>query len=186
MTSRIIPLILAASIFTLPLTAQSPAPEMQSLAKSFAGEWSLEVHMEPSSEMPGGFTGSGHETWRSGPAGLTLVEEETIAIPGQPMSLLGVLWWDRQANAFHGMECNNFLPYVCDLKGALNDITISWDGKQLVLYEWETHGAKRSLWRESWTDITATSYTQIGESGDGTPGSFHRVMTIHATRPSTH
>ena len=158
---------------------------MQSLAKSLAGEWSLEVHMEPSSEMPGGFTGSGHETWRSGPAGLTLIEEETVAIPGQPMSLLGVLWWDRQANAFHGMECNNFLPYVCDVKGALNDITISWDGKQLVLYEWETHGAKRSLWRESWTNITATSYTQIGESGDGTPGSFHRVMTIHATRPST-
>ena len=185
MTSRIIPLILAACTFTPALTAQSPAPEMQSLAKSLAGEWSLEVHMEPSSEMPGGFTGSGHETWRSGPAGLTLIEEETIAIPRQPMSLLGLLWWDRQANTFHGMECNNFLPYVCDVKGALNDITISWDGKQLVLYEWETHGAKRSLWRESWTNITATSYTQIGESGDGTPGSFHRVMTIHATRPST-
>ena len=80
------------------------------------------------------------------------------------------------------MECQNRLPYKCDLKGALNDITMSWDGKQFVIDEVETSpSGKKSMWHEVWSDITRNSFTQIGEYGD--PGAPRkRLFTIYATR----
>jgi hypothetical protein len=61
------------------------------------------------------------------------------------------------------MECNNALAYVCDLKGALTDITLQWDGKQLVLTEQETHNGTKSIWQEAFSEITTNSFTQTGD-----------------------
>jgi len=62
------------------------------------------------------------------------------------------------------MEGQNLLPYSCDVKGALNDITLNWDGKEFVIDEIETSNAgKKSMWHEVWSDITPNSFTQIGE-----------------------
>jgi len=162
--------------------AKSPA-DLQSLIKAFSGKWSLQVKFEPSSDMPKGFEGSGEETWRPGPGGYTLLEEERLPFPKGNGYLLGIIWWDETAKSIHGMECNNQLPYTCDLKGALNDIAISWDGKQFVINEQETHGNKKWLWHEVWSDISETSFTQTGDV-QGTDGHSTRVMTIHGTKSS--
>ena len=157
-----------------PQTAQ-PSPELQSLIKALSGHWSLAVKFEPSPEMPNGFAGTGEETWRSGPGGFTLLEEERLPTPAGDAFLLGLIWWDGKTKSLHGMECNNQLLYTCDLKGGLNDITIGWDGKQFTVDEWETHDGKKTLWHEAWSDITATSFTQTGDSkvpGEATKRSF--------------
>jgi len=80
------------------------------------------------------------------------------------------------------MECQNLLPYTCDVKGAQNDITMNWDGKQFVIDEVETSkSGKKSVWHEVWSEITPTSFVQTGEYGD--PGGPRtRLFTIHATR----
>ena len=49
-----------------------------------------------------------------------------------------------RTKSFHGMECQNLLPYTCDVKGAQNDITMNWDGKQFVIDEMETSTAGKS------------------------------------------
>jgi hypothetical protein len=157
-------------------SASQPSPEMQSLIKALSGRWSLAVQFAGSA-MPS----KGEETWRPGPGGLTFIEEETLNIPGQDIFLLGVLWWDGSTKSFHGMECNNGLAYVCDLKGALTDITLQWDGKQLVLTEQETHNGKKSVWHETFSEITTNSFTQTGDSTDA-DGHSTRLLTIHATR----
>jgi hypothetical protein len=90
-------------------------------------------------------------------------------------------WWDSNTKSFHGMECNNALAYVCDLKGALTDITLQWDGKQLVLTEQETHNGTKSIWQEAFSEITTNSFTQTGDSTGATGHSTH-LLTIHATR----
>jgi hypothetical protein len=157
-------------------SASQPSPEMQSLIKALSGRWSLAV------QSAGSATPSkGEETWRPGPGGLTFIEEETLNIPGHDIFLLGVLWWDGSTKSFHGMECNNGLAYVCDLKGALTDITLQWDGKQLVLTEQETHNGKKSVWHEAFSEITPNSFTQTGDSTDA-DGHSTRLLTIHATR----
>jgi hypothetical protein len=80
------------------------------------------------------------------------------------------------------MECNKQLPYTCDLNGALNDVTMKWDGKEFTIDELETSpDGKKTIWHEVWSDITPTSFTQTGDMG--VPGGpFSRVMTIHGTR----
>jgi hypothetical protein len=156
--------------------ASQPSPEMQSLIKALSGRWSLVV------QSAGSATPSkGEETWRPGPGGLTFIEEETLNIPSHDVFLLGVLWWDGNTKSFHGMECNNGLSYVCDIKGSLTDITLQWDGKQLVLIEQENHNGKKSVWREAFSEITANSFTQTGDSTDA-DGHSTRLLTIHATR----
>ncbi len=158
-------------------SASQPSAEMQSLTKALSGRWSLTVQSAGSNA-----TFKGEEVWHAGPGGLTLVEEESLHIPGQELFLLGVIWWDNTTHSFHGMECNNNLAYGCDLKGALNDITLKWDGKQLVLTEQETHNGKKTVWHEAFSEITATSFTQTGDSSDAAGGPSTRVLTIHATK----
>jgi hypothetical protein len=158
-----------------------PPAELQSMIKALSGRWSLDVKFEPNSEMPNGFTSTGEETWRSGPGGYTLLEEEHMRTPFGDVFLLGIIWWDGKTKSLQGMECNNDLPYGCDLKGALNDITMSWDGKQFIINEWETHDGKKTLWHEGWLDITPTSYTQTGDV-EVPGGATTRLFTTKATR----
>ena len=159
-----------------------PSAELQSLSKAVSGSWSLNVKFEPDAKMPNGFASKGKETWRPGPGGFTLLEEEHLRMPDGDLFLLGVLWWNTATKTLHGMECQNRLPYTCDVKGAQNDITLNWDGKQFVIDEMETSkSGKKSVWHEVWSDITPNSFTQTGEYGDP-GGPRKRLFTIHATR----
>lgn len=171
-------------LFCNAMTAQQssqPSQELQNLTKALSGEWSLSVKFEPNASIPNGLTNTGTETWRAGPGGFALLEEEHLQMPKGDLFLLGTIWWNAQTHSFHGMECQNLLPYTCDVKGSLTDITMSWDGKQFAIEELETHNGKKSMWHEVWSDITPTSFTQTGESSDP-GGPRKRLFTIHATR----
>ena len=160
-----------------------PAPiELRSLIKAISGKWRLNVKFEPTGGMPKGITGIGEESWRAGPGGFTIIEEEHIpTTPFGELYLLGIIWWDSKAKRFQGMECNNNLPFTCDLKGALTDITITWDEKTLTLDEIETHNGKKTIWREAWSKITPTSFTQTG-SVTQPDGSTTDFMLIQGTK----
>ena len=111
-------------------------------------------------------TGKGEEFWHAGAQGLTLIDEENIRVPPLDIHLLGMLWWDSAEKKFHGMECVNQNPHACEPKAALNDVTITWDGKQLTINEIQTSPTgKKSQWHETYSNITPTSFLQVGESG---------------------
>jgi len=176
------------AMFIISAKAQSltsspqPSTEIKSLTKALTGEWSLSVKFEPTSSAPSGLVNIGEETWRHGPGGFTLLEEEHLRMPEGDLFLLGIIWWNSETKSLHGMECQNRLPYTCDVKGAQNDITMSWDGKQFVIDEMETSkSGKKSIWHEVWSEITPNSFTQTGEYGDP-GGPRKRLFTIHATR----
>jgi hypothetical protein len=181
------PTILSLVMFLLQISlcsngnAQQPSQEIQDLTKALSGEWSLNVQFGPGASMPKGASAIGTETWRAGPGGFTLLEEEHLQFGKQDVFLMGVIWWDAQTKTFHGMECQNVLPYVCDVKGSLNDITMNWDGKEFTIDEKEVHNGKKSMWHEAWSDISSTSFTQ---TGDSTPegGPQKRLFTIRATK----
>jgi hypothetical protein len=163
-------------------SAPQPSPEIASLTKALTGGWSLSVKFEPNSSAPNGLVNTGEEIWRPGPGGFTLLEEEHLRMPEGDLFLLGIVWWNTATKSLHGMECQNLLPYTCDVKGAQNDITMSWDGKEFVIHEMETSkSGKKSVWHEVWSEITPNSFTQIGEYGDP-GGPRKRLFTIHATR----
>jgi len=159
-----------------------PVEQIQQLTRALSGHWSLSVNWEPDATMPRASVNSGVENWRPGPGGYTLIEEEQVQMHGQQDFLLGVVWWDSASKSLRGMECQNLLPYTCDIKGARSDITMGWDGKQFAINEVETSkSGQKSIWHETWSDITPTSFIQTGEYGPP-GGSRKRVFTIHATR----
>jgi len=84
-------------------SAPQPSPEIASLTKALTGEWSLSVKFEPNSSAPNGLTNTGEETWRPGPGGFTLLEEEHLRMPERDLFLLGILWWNAAAKSLHGM-----------------------------------------------------------------------------------
>jgi hypothetical protein len=179
-----------ASVAPLPPAAASPtgkdlgaaSKEMLGLIDALSGMWAMEVTFEPSADMPKGAQGKGQELWHAGAQGLTLIDEEHISVAPLDVHLLGMLWWDSATKQFHGMECINQNPHTCDLRGALNDITITWDGKQLTIDEIETSPTgKKSQWHETYSNITSSSFLQIGESGE-IGGPFHKIVTLRGTR----
>jgi hypothetical protein len=156
--------------------------EMLSVIQALSGRWAMEVTFEPSPGAPKGAQGKGEEFWHAGAQGLTLIDEENIRVPPLDIHLLGMLWWDSAEKKFHGMECVNQNPHACDPKAALNNVTITWDGKQLIIDEIQTSSTgKKSQWHETYSNITPTSFLQVGESGE-TGGPFKKVVTLHGTR----
>lgn len=181
-----LPLVLFAYPGALDAQAPNaqPAPAsatLHTLIQALSGNWQLKVHLPPMGSTSKAIDGAGEESWTSGPGNITLIEQEHIPMPDGYSYLMGVIWWDSKSTRFGGMECNSQLPFTCDLKGALNDITISWDGSKFQIDEIETHGDKHYVWHESWTNITPNSFEQ---DGDVTlpDGSNQRFMTVRATR----
>jgi hypothetical protein len=162
-----------------------PDSALQAVTRALAGKWRLDVRFEATPSTGNKVVaGPGEESWSAGPGGITLIEQEHIPSPFGDTFLMGVIWWDRAKNHLGGMECNSYLPASCDLKGGLNDITISWDGRKFQIDELETHNGAHTVWHEYWTDITADSFTQTGDvtQPDGTTTRF---MTIHGRRVKT-
>jgi hypothetical protein len=164
--------------------ADAASPEMVSLIHAISGRWSAIFKFEPGPEMPNGAEAKGEEIWKPLAGGLVLSDEEAISLPGGQVHLLGLIWWDQVEKQFRGMQCISRSPHACDLKAALQDVAIKWDGKQLTVEEQQTSSnGKKALWHETFSEITSGSFIQVGESWD--PGGLHRkVVTVHGSRIS--
>jgi len=157
---------------------------LQALTGALAGKWQLDVRFEAAPSTGNKvIAGPGEESWSAGPGGITLVEQEHIPSPGGDTFLMGIIWWNSASGHLGGVECNSYSRDTCDLKGGLNDITISWDGKKFQIDELETHNGRHTVWHEYWTDITPDSFTHT-QTGDVTApdGTTTRFMTIHGKR----
>ena len=161
--------------------APQPAGEMDSLISAFSGHWSLKLAFEPSKEMPQGLEGTGEETWHAGPQGLTFTDEEVFTVGGQTVVVVGILWRDAKTKVFHAMDCSNQNASTCDLKGAVADVVVHWTGSELTIDEKELSQGQMMTSRVTWSDITATTFTETGYLAPP-GGPFQKVMTIHATR----
>lgn len=139
------------------------------------------MKFEPGKEMPKGAEGRGEEVWRSGPGGFTFMEEAEDHTPFGEVFLTGFMWWDNADKKFRGMLCTSQNRSGCDPQGSLNDVHLSWDGKQFIVDIESRQNGKTMLWHEVFFDITPTSFTQTGDGGEaGAP--LKREVTIHATK----
>jgi hypothetical protein len=157
--------------------------EMQGLVHAISGRWVIDLKFEPSSEMPNGANGKGEELWKPLADGLVLSDEEKIQLPQATVHLLGLIWWDQTSKEFRGMECINQNTHACNAKAAASqDVAIKWDGRQLTIEEPQTSAdGKRALWHETFSEITPTSFLQVGETWES-GGRHRKVVTVHGTR----
>jgi hypothetical protein len=158
-----------------------PSPEMESVIRALSGTWAITIKFEPSDEMPKGADGRGEEVWRSGPGGFTFMEEAVDHTPYGDVFLTGFMWWDNADKKFRGMLCTSQNQRGCDPQGSLNDVHLSWDGKQFVVDIESERNGKKIFWHEVFFDITPTSFSQTGDRGEA-GGPLKRAVTIHATK----
>jgi hypothetical protein len=173
------------------VSASPPTPPvaLTSLARAFTGRWSITETFEPMNKnpdaisTPGGGMGHGEEVYRSGPGGFTFMEEEHNYAPTGQAFIVGYMWWDKTKDRLAGMECNSQWPQGCDLQGALTQVSLSWDGQQLVVDFKNPKDPGKLVWHEVFSNITATTFLHVGYVGQP-DGSLKKWVTIHATRAS--
>jgi hypothetical protein len=172
----------AAPSATAPSGGELVAADFASLVNALKGRWeTLVYHEDPSGGVAAqGAADHGEQVWRTGPGGLTLMEEEHIASRSGDQYLLALHWWDRSTNTLKGMLCNDAGSGACSVESFYRS-KLNWDGKRLTVDLVFPQGAKLMLWHEEFGDFTGTSFTQTGEMGE-VGGPLKRVVTIRARK----
>jgi len=150
---------------------------MQKLFKAFLGAWRVTEKIESSETMPNGGVGEGEEVYRSGPGGVSIIEEIHLKQTTGEISGLGVGWWDQQAQGYRAVWCDSENPSGCILMAHL----AKWEGDQFVLRDEFERNGKKFDFKEVFSEITPTSFTQTLYQGE-TGKELKRLLTIHATK----
>jgi len=151
-----------------------PSPEMERLLNAFVGKWTVKETFEVSASKRGK-TRKGTATFRAGP-GFSLIEDYQSNGSAGQLHFLALLWWDPKSQVYPLLTCAN--NNGCELRG-----TARWEGKNLVnTWEEETEEKKISF-RDSFVDISPSSFTLVSEGLDN--GTAVWQVTTKYTRQET-
>lgn len=155
-----------------PLTAP---PEMEKLARALEGTWQVSEKLEPSNNLPNGGTGTGRAIYRRAAGGWALIEEYRSTGAAGEYQGAALFWWDEPAKVYRAPWCDN-------TAGCTGSAGVGhWEGNDLVWMDEVESGGQKSTIRETYTDITPSSLTQIIESGPS-GGKLKRTIIIHLTK----
>jgi hypothetical protein len=162
-------------------TTRQPSPEMQKLFNEFLGTWRVTEKIEPSETMPNGGAGEGTEVYWAGPGGASIIEEIHLKETSGEFSGMGVAWWDEKGQGYRALWCNSENPNGCIVMAHL----AKWEGDQFVLRdEFEKNGKKLNF-KEVFSEITPTSFTQTLYEGQADK-ELKKLATIHAIKSNDH
>jgi hypothetical protein len=145
-------------------TEISASQQINRLLKAFAGDWKTTEAMEHSELFPNGGARQGVATFRLGTGGTTLIEEGRSDGSAGPLEFLIVIWWDEEAGLYRLLTCFNGYAKPCELRG-----TARWEGDTFVNDYQELVGAKSTMFRDAFSEITPSSFTLVASiaSPDG-------------------
>jgi hypothetical protein len=154
------------------------ASQMERLIHALAGEWSTEETYEPSDLVPKGGTGRSRDSYRVGPARLSLIEEYQGEGAGGKSWGIGTIWWDAEAQGFHFVWCDSFaLDRGCRISSQLG----RWVGNDYVATDERVVSGKQVFEKEVWSDFTPNSFSQTLYTGEASD-KLKRFLTIKARR----
>jgi hypothetical protein len=165
---------------TLPAdqNTKSPPPPMERLIHALSGEWSTEELYDPSDLLPAGGKGHSRDSYRVGPARMSLVEEyHGDGVAGKSWGT-GIIWWEAEDHGFHFVWCDS---YALDRGCRVSSQVGKWDGDDFVQNDVRKVSGKQVVEREVWSGITPNSFIQTLYMGE-TPAKLKRFMTATATR----
>jgi hypothetical protein len=156
---------------------QKPGPQIERLRQALEGTWSIKERLAPDAASPSGATGEGRIVWRPGPGGFSVVEDYSSRQGRRKITGLGVFWWDEAEDGYRTIWCDSTNPGGCiSFKNVAR-----WDGSRLVLVEDYEINGKRFTFKEVFSDITSSGFTQTLYGGE--VGSELKVdQTIQATK----
>jgi ketosteroid isomerase-like protein len=154
------------------------ASQMERLIHALAGEWSAKEIYEPGDLVPKGGTGHSRDSYRIGPARLSLIEEYHSEGAGGKSWGVGTIWWDAEAQGFHFVWCDSFaLDRGCRISSQLG----KWIGDDYVATDEHEVSGKQVFEKEVWSDFTPNSFSQTLYTGAASD-KLKRFLTIKAKR----
>ena len=157
--------------------AKSPPP-MEKLIQALSGEWSAEEIYDPSDLLPAGGKGHSRDSYRAGPARLSLVEEyHGDGVAGKSWGT-GIIWWEAEVHGFRFVWCDS---YALDRGCRVSSQVGKWDGDDFVQTDVREVSGKQVVEREVWSSITPNSFVQTLYVGEK-PDKLKRFLTITARR----
>jgi hypothetical protein len=189
--------VLAASLLFSPALGQNDAPsnstplqmmanndkiahplEMERLIAALSGEWATEDTYKKEDQIPTGRRKHSRESYRVGPAHLSLIEEYHGEDALGMSWATGILWWDHEAKGVHVLWCDSdAVDMGCRVLPGIG----KWEGDDFVLTDQHSDSGKRVFTREVWSKLKHDSFTQTiyhGASADN----LEKVLTIKAVR----
>jgi len=157
-------------------TESAASPEMDRLAKAFAGDWNTEEHMERTKFFPNGGERRGQSHVRLIAGGTTLINEVQSDGSAGKLDGMVVIWWDKGAQLYRFFTCFKGSGNPCGLRG-----TAHWEADTFVNDFEETVDGKSLKVRDRFFDITPSSrtLTMAIDNGDGT---MQTLVTTRRTR----
>jgi hypothetical protein len=153
-------------------------PQMEKLIRALAGEWSTDETYEPSDLVPKGGKAHSRDSYRAGPARLSLIEEYHSEGDAGESSGIGIIWWDAEAQWFGFVWCDS---YTLDQGCRVSSEAGKWNGNDYVETDVHEVSGKRVFEREVWSDFTPNSFSQTLYVGEA-PDKLKRFLTIKAKR----
>ena len=150
--------------------------EMKKLTDTFAGMWKTTATVEKNAFFPMSGTAEGRSDFRSGPAGNSLIERARSHGVMGVFAGLGLFWWDSKAAAYKALWCDSLSQNGCDSLG-----TGHWEGNSLVFTSQTDVGAGSMQMRETYSNVTADSFTFTMEAAAG-DAPMAKMMTIQYQR----
>lgn len=127
--------------------------------------------------MPNGGDGRGEEVHRLGPGERSIIEEFYLDESSGKISGLGAIWWDDKAKGYRAVWCDSEDPGGCIVMAHL----AKWEGDQFVLDDEFERNGKKFIFKEVFSEITPTSFTQTLYQGEVGKELKH-ISTIYATK----
>jgi hypothetical protein len=155
-------------------TGVRPSPEMERLLNAFVGKWAVKETFEVSASKPGR-TREGTATFRAGP-GFSLIEDYRSNGSAGELHFLALLWWDQKSQVYALLTCAN--NDGCQLRG-----NARWEGMNFVNIWVEEVEGKKISFKDSFVDITPSSFTLVSEGLDN--GTAVWRVTTKYTKQST-
>ena len=153
-------------------------PEMERLIAALSGEWATEDTSAGDDQTPTGRRKYSRESYRIGPARLSLIEEYHGEDAVGKSWATGIFWWDHEAKGVHVLWCDSEAADIgCRVLPGIG----KWEGKDFVLKDQHGDSGKRVIISEVWSDLKRDSFTQTIYQGDSAD-KLEKVLTIRAVR----
>jgi hypothetical protein len=154
--------------------ALTPTPEMQRLAALLAGTWDMTLTYAPGPLAPEGGTGTGHETSRPGPGGLSLLIETTSGGPAGQYDAGGIIEWSATQLVYK-------LHWVSSLSHVGSYFDGTWVEEDLVFNGTEHLMGQAFASRHTITNIRPGAFLYTIDIG-ATHDQLERTITIEYTK----
>jgi hypothetical protein len=162
--------------------AKSSQPPVERLIHALSGEWSAEEVYDPSDLLPVGGKGHSRDSYRVGPARMSLIQEyHGDGAAGKSWGA-GIIWWEAEDHGFHFVWCDS---YALDRGCRVSSEVGKWEGDDFILLNVREVSGKQVVEKEVWSSFTPDSFIQTLYVGEA-PDKLKRPMTITAHRLVKH